>query len=102
MNNPFDFNSATRNTCFLDDEEQFYIPKIEDDFTPTRTLKNSYRDTKAQHDIISPAKMKERPKFRLIDVCRQNGYKLSLKDFDETKVSIGHGAFGDGNFSTMF
>jgi hypothetical protein len=65
-----------------------------DDDPPTSSLKCSYKWTKTEDNRYTPGRMKRLPKYRLIEVCKKNGYPLSINDFDRNMYSLGKGGFG--------
>jgi len=44
---------------------------------------------------IAPGRMKPRPKYKLKEVCENNDYDLSYVDFEDKKILLGNGAFGE-------
>lgn len=61
-----------------------------------RTRKDTdYGLTKVKKDIIAPGKMRPRAPCKLKDVCKENGYSMSINDFDEERRMIGNGTFGE-------
>jgi hypothetical protein len=47
---------------------------------------------------IKPAAMKIRPDYTLKEVCDNNGYQLSYRDFEDNKILLGNGSFGSVYF----
>ena len=65
----------------------------------TRQRKNTdYNLTKVEKGKKEPAKMRERAAYRLIEVCMENGYDISIEDFDNDQEIIGAGTFGDQEY----
>lgn len=62
---------------------------------PRRKVCSDYNLTKCMDSAIAPDKMKARPKYTLKEVCENNNYELSYTDFEDNKVVLGNGAFGD-------
>jgi len=60
-----------------------------------RRMCSDYNLTKISDSIISPGKMKTRPKYTLKEVCDNNEYDLSYHDFEDNKVLLGNGTFGE-------
>ena len=44
---------------------------------------------------VSPAKLKEKPKFKLMDVLNNNEYNLKLNDFYRHDQMLGKGTYGE-------
>lgn len=65
------------------------------DQRPRRKMYSDYNLTKIVDSQIAPAKMKPRPKFKLKEVCENNRYDLSYADFEDHKILLGNGAFGE-------
>ena len=61
---------------------------------PKRLISN-YNLTKVEDDAIGPAKMRPRPKYKLKQVCEANDYDLSRDDFEDNKILLGNGTFGE-------
>lgn len=71
------------------------MPSVKLDVNVKKTSKNDYRLTKTDIDKIEPGPIKPRAQYKLREVCQANNYILSLKDFEEEKILIGEGKFGE-------
>lgn len=61
-----------------------------------RPRKNTdYNLTKVDKGKKEPAKMRKRAPYKLIEVCKENGYDISIDDFDDDQEIIGSGTFGE-------
>lgn len=57
--------------------------------------KNDYKNTKTNIDKIEPNSLKPRAQYKLREVCQANDFSLTMQDFEEEKVLIGDGKFGE-------
>jgi tRNA A-37 threonylcarbamoyl transferase component Bud32 len=62
---------------------------------PRRKNLSSMHLTMSTETAVEPGKMKKKPQRKLKDVCDENGYKLSMNDFEKTKIFMSKGAFGE-------
>lgn len=65
------------------------------DKRPRRKMCSDYNLTKCADNAICPARMKPRPRYKLKEVCDNNDYDVSYSDFEDNKILLGHGAFGE-------
>lgn len=65
------------------------------DKRPRRKMHSDYNLTKIAEATIAPAKMKPRPRYKLKEVCDRNDYDVSYVDFEDKKILLGNGAFGE-------
>ena len=56
---------------------------------------NDFSLTRMDKSEVGPGIQRPRPPFRLRDVCMENGYQISMFDFESVKFLIGNGAFAD-------
>jgi len=54
-----------------------------------------YSLTRTEQGEIGAGVQKPRPPFKLKEVCMENGYQISMFDFEQYKLSIGKGSFGE-------
>jgi hypothetical protein len=62
---------------------------------PKRKIMSGMDLTKTADSSIEPGKMKKRAPCTLKQVCDENNYNLSIQDFEEEKIMIGKGSFGE-------
>jgi hypothetical protein len=62
---------------------------------PRKRMCSDYNLTKCINSMIAPGKMMPRPKYTLKEVCDNNNFDLSYHDFEDNKVLLGNGAFGE-------
>lgn len=75
-------------------EQMYSDKKLSANYVPRR--KNSdFRLTIVKKDIIAPGKMRSRAPYKLKEVCNENGYEISIQDFEDKRQLIGRGTFGE-------
>lgn len=99
LENTYSINDFTdeESSCADDEESKRnkYNGRKDNFVTPKRKNISDIHLTKSLEVDVEPGKMRKRPAKKLKEVCDANNYALSLKDFEKTKLLIGHGAFGD-------
>jgi serine/threonine protein kinase len=58
-------------------------------------INTDYNLTKVDKGKKEPAKMRKRAPYKLIEICKENGYDISIDDFDDDHEIIGAGTFGE-------
>jgi len=69
--------------------------KFSEEVTTRKRKNTDYDLTKTASVKIGPSKMRPRAPFKLIEVCKENGYKLSMDDLEKDEDILGSGAFGE-------
>lgn len=62
---------------------------------PRKRMLSGLDLTRTTDSSIEPGKMKKRAPRTLKQVCDENNYSLSIHDFEEDKILIGKGSFGE-------
>lgn len=83
-------------SSFIDEEE---IKKEailrENKMAPKRKNISDIHLTRSLEVNVEPAKMRKVPQRKLKEICDDNNYVISMKDFESTKILIGRGSFGE-------
>ena len=61
---------------------------------PTEECKMNHRQTTVKPKV-SPTKLKEKPKFKLMDVWNNNNHILQIDDFNMHDQMLGRGTYGE-------
>lgn len=62
---------------------------------PQRKNMSDINLTKSLEVSVEPAKMRKVPERKLKEICDDNNYSISMRDFESTKILIGRGSFGE-------